>query len=117
VNDDEECLKYVIKNHLKYLGEEVPMHFTRYHPAYKFHNLPTKIEVLERAYEMAKKNGIQYPYLGNVLRHKYENTYCPNCGELLIKRYGHRLVKNRIKKDNKCGKCGYEIPIRSRYTG
>ena len=111
VNDDEECIDYVIENHLKYLGEEVPLHFTRYHPTYKFHNPATKIEILEKAYETAKKRGVRYPYLGNVLGHRYENTYCPNCGELLIKRYGHRVLKYGIGKDKKCGKCGNMIPI------
>jgi pyruvate formate lyase activating enzyme len=117
VNDDEECLEYVINNHIKYLGEEVPLHFTRYHPAYKFHNPATKIEILEKAYKMAKKKGIQYPYLGNVLGHEYENTYCPNCEGLLIKRYGHRVVKNQINEDYRCGKCGIEIPIWDLYSG
>jgi pyruvate formate lyase activating enzyme len=117
VNDDDECLEYVINNHLKYLGEEVPLHITRYHPAYKFHNPATKIEILEKAYEMAKKNGVQYPYLGNVLGHEYENTYCPDCGEMLIKRYGHRMVKNNMKEDKRCGKCGHVIPIWGHYYG
>jgi pyruvate formate lyase activating enzyme len=111
VNDDPECIDYVIDNHLKYLGQKVPLHFTRYHPAYKFHNPTTKIQVLEKAYEKAKEKGVQYPYLGNVLGHRYENTYCPNCNELLIERYGHRVVNNKIEKDKKCGKCGNEIPI------
>ncbi len=111
VNDDEECTDYLINNHLKYLGEEVPLHFTRYHPAYKFHNPATKIGILEKAYETAKERGVQYPYLGNVLGHRYENTYCPNCGETVIKRNGHRVLKYGIGKDKKCGKCGNMIPI------
>jgi pyruvate formate lyase activating enzyme len=117
VNDYEECIDYVIDNHLKYLGHEVPLHFTRYHPAHKFHNPATKIEILEKAYEKAKERGVQYPYIGNVLGHEYENTYCPNCGGTVIKRYGHRVVKYGIKKDNKCPKCGYGIPITGVYKG
>jgi pyruvate formate lyase activating enzyme len=115
VNDDEESIDYVIENHLKFLGQEVPLHFTRYHPAYKFHNPATKIEVLEKAYEKAKEYGVQYPYLGNVLGHEYENTFCPNCGEQLIKRYGHRVVKYGVKKNNKCPKCGCGIHITGGY--
>lgn len=115
VNDDEECIDYVIHNHLKNLGEEVPLHFTRYHPAYEFHNPATRIETLEKAYEKAKEMGVQYPYLGNVLGHRYENTYCSNCEETVIKRYGHRVVEYDIGKDNGCPKCGQRIPITGGY--
>jgi pyruvate formate lyase activating enzyme len=115
VNDDEECIEYVIDNHLKYLGSEVPLHFTRYHPAYRLRNPATTIEILECAYETAKKKGVLYPYLGNVPGHKYENTYCPGCGELLINRYGHSIIKNNITDAKKCPKCAEKIPITGNY--
>jgi len=111
VNDDEECLRWVIEKHLQEAGTETPLHFTRYYPAYKFRNPPTKVETLERAYEMAKKSGVLYPYLGNVQGHGYENTYCPNCGQLLIKRFGYSITQYKITKDKECPKCSWHIPI------
>jgi len=111
VNDDEECLRWVIERHLKEAGPETPLHFTRYYPAYKFHNPPTKVETLERAYEMAKKAGGLYPYLGNVRGHGCEDTYCPNCGERLIKRLGYTIAQYRITDEKKCPKCNQSIPI------
>ena len=111
VNDYEECLRWIIKQHLKSVGPETPLHFTRYHPSYKFSNPPTKVETLEKAYDMAKKEGVLYPYLGNVEGHKYENTHCPKCGELLIQRLGCTIVKYKITDDNKCPKCSQPIPI------
>lgn len=116
VNDDEKTLQWVIETHLKEVGAETPLHFTKYFPAYKFDNKPTKIEVLEKAYERAKKAGVLYPYVGNVDGHKYENTYCPNCGEKLVRRYGYRILKYAITKDKKCPKCGLQIPITGEYT-
>jgi len=116
VNDSEECLEWIIERHLKEVGPETPLHFTRYFPAYKFSNPPTKIEVLEKAYEMAKKAGVLYPYLGNVVGHPYENTYCPKCGTVLIKRYGYFVVDYKITEEKKCPKCGFEIPIIGRYV-
>ena len=115
VNDDEECLRGLIERHLKETGPATPLHFTRYYPAYKFHNPPTKVETLEKAYEMAKKAGVLYSYLGNVHGHKYENTYCPSCGEKLIQRLGYRIVRYRVTDDKKCTKCGKSIPITGRH--
>jgi pyruvate formate lyase activating enzyme len=115
VNDDEEALQWVIERHLKEVGAETPLHFTRYFPVYKFNNAPTKIETLERAYELAKKAGVLYPYIGNVAKHDYENTYCHNCGEKLIQRQEHRIVCYRLTDDKKCPKCGTPIPITGEY--
>jgi pyruvate formate lyase activating enzyme len=111
VNDDEECLRWVIKNHLKAVGKETPLHFTRYSPAYKFSNPQTKVETLEKAYNMAKKEGVAYAYIGNVQCHKYENTYCPKCGVTLIQRFGSTVATYNVTEDKKCLKCGQSIPI------
>jgi pyruvate formate lyase activating enzyme len=108
VNDNPEAIKEVIENHLKHAGTDVPIHFTRYHPAFMFEKPTTPIEKLEMAVEYAKKEGVRYAYMGNVPGHKYENTYCPRCGELLIRRYSYRILYNKIK-NGKCYSCGFEI--------
>ena len=115
VNDDMDCLRWVIEKHLEEVGSETPLHFTRYYPAYKFNNPPTRVETLERAYELAKKAGVLYPYLGNVRDHGYENTYCPNCGKSLIKRLGYTITRYSITDNKKCPKCGQPIPITGRH--
>ncbi|MEM4457176.1 MAG: radical SAM protein [Archaeoglobaceae archaeon] len=107
---NEKDVDWVIENHLRFAGAEIPIHFTRYFPAYKFSNPPTKIEILEEAVKKARKAGISYAYIGNVHGHKFENTYCPDCNELLIKRYGYRVLDYRLK-NKKCPKCGREIKI------
>ncbi len=111
VNDDESVLREVVENHIKHLGVDTPIHFTAYYPAYKFKAPPTPVEKLEEAYELAKRFGIKYPYIGNVPGHRCENTYCPNCGHLLIKRVGIFKVDIKIKADGKCPNCGETIPI------
>lgn len=93
------------------LGEDVPLHFSRFHPDYKMRNeQPTPVKTLLNAYEIAKKTGISYVYLGNVPQGEYENTICPNCGNLLVKRYGFSATIEGLKND-KCSKCGIKIPI------
>jgi pyruvate formate lyase activating enzyme len=116
VNDDEEDLRWIVENHLKYAGNDTPLHFTRYFPAYRFKNPPTKVETLEKAYEMARKAGVLYPYVGNVSGHKYESTYCPNCGERLVRRHGPYMLRYGITEDNRCPGCGTQIPITGHYV-
>ena len=114
VNDDTECLRWVINNHLKTVGQETPLHFSRYSPAYRFSNPQTTVETLEKAFKMAKKEGVSYSYLGNVKGHKYENTYCPKCGHLLIQRFSGTIANYKITEDKKCSECGQSIPITGR---
>jgi len=116
VSDDEDTLKWVIKSHLDRVGPDTPLHFARYFPAYKFDNPPTKTEVLEKAYALAKKEGVRYPYVGNVDGHKCAHTYCPNCGELLIKRRGCSVTAYSVTEDKKCPRCGESIPIVGKYV-
>jgi len=111
VNDNESCLRWVIEKHLKEAGAETPLHFTRYYPAYKFHNPPTEVETLEKAYEIARKDGVLYPYLGNVLGHRYENTYCPNCGNKFIQRLDYKIIAYKVTSDNRCPKCSLPVLI------
>ena len=94
------------------LGPDTPFHLLRFHPDYKLTYLPsTPLSTLERAYEVSKEAGLRYVYLGNVPGHRWENTYCPNCGELLIKRFSFGIIKWRLNKEKKCPNCGEEIPI------
>jgi pyruvate formate lyase activating enzyme len=91
------------------LGEEVPIHFSRFLPQFKLANLPpTPTEKLEEAYKIAKEVGLKYVYIGNVPGHPQEDTYCPNCNKLLIDRIGYEIRENNLK-EGKCKFCGYKI--------
>jgi len=114
--DKEEVIEECIERHVKELGPDTPIHFTRYFPAYLYHEPSTPVEKLEWCYERARKIGARFPYIGNVPGHRYENTYCPECGELLIKRFGPRVLKYRVTESKRCPRCGAEIPIVGRYV-
>ena len=117
VNDDEEALVGIAERCLKEVGPNVPLHFTRFYPAYKMADRsPTPLSTLERARELARKQGIHYAYIGNIPGHRWENTYCHNCGELLIQRYGFDVLKYGINEGKRCPKCDTEIPISGRYV-
>jgi pyruvate formate lyase activating enzyme len=92
------------------LGDDVPLHFTRFGPNYKLTNLPpTPITTLENAIKVAHEVGLKYVYIGNVPGHDADNTYCPKCHKLLIKRQGYSVTENNIK-NGKCRFCGEKIP-------
>jgi pyruvate formate lyase activating enzyme len=107
-----ELSKWIMEN----LGSEVPFHLLRFHPDYVLTDLPaTPQSTLEKAREIAKSEGLRYVYTGNMPGHEGENTYCPNCGELLVSRYGFSIEEWKIKDDMKCPKCGELIAIKGKY--
>jgi len=108
-NDSPEDIKRMCEWIKKELGADVPLHFSRFHPAYRLQNLPpTPLKTLRAAYDIAKAAGLKYVYIGNVPGHDYESTYCPECGELLVKRIGYSVVSNKIK-NGRCPSCGCGI--------
>jgi pyruvate formate lyase activating enzyme len=97
------------------LGKDTPFHLLRFHPDYKMTTIPaTSIETMEKVYMTARNAGLNYTYLGNVPGHPAENTYCPNCNELVIKRYSFEITKWNLTKDMHCPVCGQEIPIKGK---
>ncbi|OHB98849.1 MAG: AmmeMemoRadiSam system radical SAM enzyme [Planctomycetes bacterium RIFCSPLOWO2_12_38_17] len=110
LNDSEKEIKEMcawIKNNL---GTDVPIHFTRFHPTYKIKNLPpTPLNTIENARQIAIDTGLRFPYIGNVPNHEGENTYCPHCKQVIIRRVGFSILENHIK-DGKCKDCSQPIP-------
>ncbi len=112
LNDSREEITKIVRWIKENLGIATPVHFTRFHPMYKMTHLPpTPVATLEMAYQIARNEGMRFPYVGNVAGHKYENTYCPACNALLIDRSGFSIRSYRITGDNRCGKCGELIEI------
>jgi pyruvate formate lyase activating enzyme len=97
------------------LGKDTPFHLLRFHPDYKMTTIPaTSIETMEKAYMTAKEAGLNYAYIGNAPGHPAENTYCPNCNELVIKRYSFEITRWNLTKDMQCPVCGQAIPIKGK---
>lgn len=106
-NDDEfRALSKWVRD----LDKDIPLHFTAYYPANKLTIPPTPVSTLERAREIALDEGVHFVYLGNVPGHPGENTYCYNCKELLIERYGFEIGRN-VVKDKRCPNCGADIKM------
>jgi len=92
------------------LGNDVPLHFTKFTPLYKLTRLPqTPVSKLEEAFNIAKKMGLNYVYIGNVPGHVRNSTFCPKCGKRLIYRKGFQVIENNVQ-DGRCKFCGQRIP-------
>lgn len=110
INDDLEEIRKMCIWIKENLGVDVPLHFSRFFPAYRLTQLPpTPISTLEKAYQIARKVGLNYVSIGNVPGHKYNSTFCPKCGKKLIHRTHFMVLSNDIE-DGKCRFCGQEIP-------
>ena len=111
-NDSKDIILEMVKWISENLGKEVPLHFSAYYPAYKMHVPSTTVEQLERAIKIADEY-LNYVYIGNV-RHERENTFCPNCRTMVIKRSGFSVEKidlTRKKNNFYCPKCNRKIPV------
>jgi len=110
VSAHESVVTSVVRTHLETLGPDVPLHFTRYFPSYRYDAPATDPAVMRGAYETARKAGIRYPYLGNVSDTGCEDTCCPSCGTVLIERTVHSV--HRLRLDGvRCEHCGCTVPL------
>src|ERR1700686_2400992 len=112
VGDDPEALRKLARFVKERLGAETPFHLLRWHPDYKMMDLPeTPIPTLERLHAIAKGEGLEYVYLGNVWGHPLEHTYCPECHSVVVERYGFMIRRWNLDAQNQCRSCGHRIPM------
>ncbi|MGI0027197.1 MAG: AmmeMemoRadiSam system radical SAM enzyme [Nitrosopumilaceae archaeon] len=112
VGDNLEYATKLCKFIYDEFGPEMPIHFLRFHPDYKMMEFEsTPIKTLEKHYEIAKKEGLTYVYLGNVPGHPLEHTYCSQCNNIVVKRYGFDIQGWNMDENNNCKFCGNKIPI------
>ncbi len=110
LNDSAVKIKEMCEWIKKHLGNEVPVHFTRFHPIYKLNNLPsTPVKTLKDAQSTARQAGLTFAYVGNVPGDSGENTFCPGCKKVIIERMSYIVTKIAIK-NGRCGYCNRVIP-------
>ena len=108
-NDSDEDLRGIAGFIAEKVGVETPWHVSQFYPTYKMTDRSrTPVATLRRARQFGLDAGLRYVYEGNVPGEGGENTCCPGCGELLIKRHGFSVKKNRIEM-GKCPECAAVI--------
>ncbi|MFQ5602332.1 MAG: AmmeMemoRadiSam system radical SAM enzyme [bacterium] len=109
-NDSPSELK-AIANFIFDISPDIPWHVTAFHQDYKMltpQNTPAN--TLLKAAEIGYETGLHFVYAGNLpgTVSQYENTYCPNCHEELIVRFGFKILQNRMDED-RCFACGITL--------
>ncbi|HLH86625.1 MAG TPA: AmmeMemoRadiSam system radical SAM enzyme [Thermoplasmataceae archaeon] len=112
IGDSEDEARSMVRRVIDIMGDDVPISFLRFHPDYKLMNLPpTPVETLVRHYRIAKEEGAKFVYIGNVPGSDLQNTYCPGCGLLLVKRDMMHTLRVNLTNDSRCPNCGYRTNI------
>jgi len=107
-NDSQKELEEIAQ-FLVSISPDIPWHISAFYPAYKMLDVPeTPVEKLILGYEIGKKAGLNYVYVGNVYDLSRSSTFCPKCGAILIKREGYSVSIVNLK-NGACGKCGEKI--------
>jgi len=108
LNDGDAEFKGLCDWVLDNLGDDVPLHFTAFHPDFKLQDKPrTPAATLHRARQIALDAGLHYVYEGNIYS-EGANTYCPQCTELLVRRSWHDVLENHMRNGS-CPACGFAI--------
>ncbi len=112
VGDSLDDASKMIEKIQNIAGEYIPLSFLRYHPDYKMTIPSTPFETLKKHYDLAINKGMKYVYLGNVPEYDYENTYCPECKNLLISRHTFESKVTGLNSDGTCKYCGFNTGIK-----
>ena len=109
-NDSDEELEAQCRWIRKHLGQDVPLHFTAFHPDYKMKDVAaTPPATLTRAREIGRLAGLNYVYTGNVHDTGGSSTYCPSCENVVIERDWYEIRNYRLDDGGACLQCGTQL--------
>lgn len=108
-NDSDEELEKIF-DWAASVRRDMPVHLSRYYPAYKFDAPSTPAETLRHAYQLARQR-LEYVYVGNIYIDGTSDTRCPECGEIVINRSGFHSQATNLTEDGRCKSCGAQLNI------
>ena len=108
-NDEADELSRLCQWCATHLGQDTPLHFSAYYPAFRHVASPTPPRTLITARDIATSYGLRFVYTGNILDPRTQSTYCPHCDALLIHRQGYRVERRGADASGRCVRCGYQL--------
>ena len=112
LNDSDAHLTRLAEQIFSQLGADTPWNLTSYVPyAHMTHIPPTPPETLSRARVIGRKAGLRFVYTDNPASPETANTYCPDCGTLVLERTAHRVIPHQLGTDGSCARCGAYLGI------
>ncbi len=109
LNDEPAELRDAARFIVEELSANTPWHISRFFPAYKLANVPpTPLATLQQAQRIGLEEGLRYIYVGNIPNDRSQDTFCPECGRLLIRRQSFRITEYNIRAGH-CPSCGASI--------
>jgi len=113
LNDAEDNIRRFVQWVRDSLSPDVPVHFTRFHPDFDIMDLPlTPEDTLDMCLKTAEDNGLNYAYVGNIMSDDGTDTYCPECGAVIIRRTGYHVDIVGLH-GNRCACCGERLYFRN----
>ncbi len=111
-NDDQADLRRMAET-IAAISPTIPWHVTAFHQDYRMTDpRNTTVADLIRACEIGAEVGLKFVYAGNLPGRvgRWEHTWCPACGDLLIERSGYRILRQRVTPEGACPSCAARIP-------
>jgi len=106
-NDSDAELTALAKWVARELGDQVPLHFSAFHPDFKLTDTPaTPPATLSRARRIALGEGLKHVYTGNVHDREGGTTHCTGCGKALIVRDWYEILDYQVDEHGACRHCG-----------
>ncbi|MGB3398856.1 MAG: AmmeMemoRadiSam system radical SAM enzyme [Candidatus Deferrimicrobiaceae bacterium] len=105
-NDSEESIHAVV-DFVAGVDPEIPLHLSRYMPMYRFTAPPTSPERLSAAFRIARER-LPYVYVGNYPLEGAEDTVCPACGGIVVRRHRYRTDSSGLS-GNRCASCSASL--------
>jgi pyruvate formate lyase activating enzyme len=101
-NDADEQVREAI-DFIAETDREIPLHISRYFPMHRATAPPTPPDRLASAYRIARER-LPYVYVGNMRLPGAEDTVCPACRAVVIRREGYRVDTRGLSGD-RCAAC------------
>ena len=95
------------------VSPDIPWHVTAFHPDYEMTDpAPTPAATLLSAVEIGREAGLRFVYAGNLpgRRGDTENTRCPSCAALLVRRAGFTVLGVDVTPEGHCPSCRAPVP-------